>query len=141
MHEPPLPPFFFLRLPHAEHGCEPSAPRWPSLQAKDQRNHKVRTVFPSRVRWKYSSFCRCISSSRLHPQNRSATTFAFQRFPLATGHYYSPEPFSIHHTPVGYPHLGDSNFRFQTRWSWACSFQRPTLDLGMKEVQGASALP
>ena len=47
----------------------------------------------------------------------------------------------IYHTSVGYPHPGDSNFRFQTRWSWACSFQRPTLDLGIKEVLGASALP
>ena len=64
--ELPPPPFFCEQPLHAERECEPIAPRWPWLQARDESLHTPHTVFPSKVRWKYASFARCSSNSRLH---------------------------------------------------------------------------
>lgn len=65
-HEPPLPPFFCEQPPHAERECEPDAPMWPWPRAIGNIYNMQPTVLPSKVRWKYASFARCSSNSRLH---------------------------------------------------------------------------
>ena len=56
---------FFLWLA-IKKDFEPDAPMWPWPRAIGNIYNMQPTVLPSKVRWKYASFARCSSNSRLH---------------------------------------------------------------------------